>query len=97
MIRELFDAGWEYTEGGTSFGMLLTPTQPVTLPHDASIGSAQLKVADTSPPTVTCPAPNSIGSDGRICACAVAAAQARNSHASPAAALLQTFMAMQKL
>jgi beta-galactosidase len=38
MIRALFDAGWEYTEGGTFFGLLLAPTQPVTLPHDASIG-----------------------------------------------------------
>jgi beta-galactosidase len=38
MIRELFDAGWEYTEGAPFFGMLLIPTQPVTLPHDASIG-----------------------------------------------------------
>ncbi|HEU5097983.1 MAG TPA: glycoside hydrolase family 2 TIM barrel-domain containing protein, partial [Roseiflexaceae bacterium] len=38
MIRELFDDGWEYTEGGPFFGILLTPTQPVTLPHDASIG-----------------------------------------------------------
>jgi hypothetical protein len=38
MIRTLFDAEWEYTEGGTFFGMLLTPTQPVRLPHDASIG-----------------------------------------------------------
>jgi hypothetical protein len=38
MQRALFDAGWEYTEGSTFFGMLLSPTQPVTLPHDASIG-----------------------------------------------------------
>ncbi|GHO64115.1 beta-galactosidase [Ktedonobacter sp. SOSP1-52] len=37
MIRILFNDGWEYAEGGTVFGMLLTPTQPVTLPHDASI------------------------------------------------------------
>src|SRR5690349_6681142 len=41
MIRELFDAGWEYAEGGTFFGLLLTPTQPVTLPHDASIGKSR--------------------------------------------------------
>src|SRR2546427_797884 len=41
MIKQAFDAGWEYTEGGTFFGMLLTPTQPVTLPHDASIGKAR--------------------------------------------------------
>jgi beta-galactosidase len=41
MIKQAFDAGWEYTEGGTFFGMLLAPTQPVTLPHDASIGKAR--------------------------------------------------------
>src|SRR2546425_12112228 len=41
MIKQTFDAGWEYAEGGTYFGMLLTPTQPVTLPHDASIGKAR--------------------------------------------------------
>ncbi len=38
MIKQVFDAGWEFTEGGTFFGLLLTPTKPVTLPHDASIG-----------------------------------------------------------
>src|SRR5437016_3682458 len=41
MIKQAFDAGWEYTEGGTFFGMLLAQTQPVTLPHDASIGKAR--------------------------------------------------------
>ncbi len=41
MIKQTFDAGWEYAEGGTYMGMLLTPTQPVTLPHDASIGKAR--------------------------------------------------------
>ncbi len=38
MQRELFDTGWEYAEGSPFFGMLLAPTQPVMLPHDASIG-----------------------------------------------------------
>jgi len=41
MIKQAFDAGWEYTEGGTFFGMLLAQTQPITLPHDASIGKAR--------------------------------------------------------
>ena len=41
MIRDLFDDGWEYAEGGSFFGMLLTPMQPVTLPHDASIGKSR--------------------------------------------------------
>lgn len=38
MHRELFDTGWEYAEGSPFFGLLTVPTQPVTLPHDASIG-----------------------------------------------------------
>ena len=38
MIRDLFNDGWEYAEGGTFFGILRTPTQPDMLPHDASIG-----------------------------------------------------------
>ena len=41
MIKQAFDAGWEYTEGGTFFATLLAQTQPVTLPHDASIGKAR--------------------------------------------------------
>ena len=73
------------------------PLMVKSLTQDASIGIAQLNVPETSPPTVTCPPPNSIGSDGSVWAYAVAAAQARNSHASPAAAILQTFMVMRKL
>src|SRR5947209_11632778 len=41
MIKQAFDGGWEYTEGGTFLGTLLAPMQPVTLPHDASIGKAR--------------------------------------------------------
>jgi beta-galactosidase len=41
MIRALFNDGWEYTEGSPFFGMLRAPTQPITVPHDASIGKAR--------------------------------------------------------
>jgi len=49
MQKQLFDAGWEFTDAQGMFGMLPAPWQPVTLPHDASIAKPRSAQYPTGP------------------------------------------------